>query len=52
MLEEVYVYNTAIASDEGRFLDYGDTPDEYGLFVIDITHAAVFTYTPSEEYAE
>ncbi len=52
MLEEVYVYNKEIASDEGRFLDYGDTPDEYGLFVIDITHAAVFTYTPSEEYAE
>ena len=52
IIEEVYNYNKAVASDEGRYLDYGDTPDEYGIYVIDVTHAAVFTYTPSQEYYE
>lgn len=52
ILEEVYNYNKAVASEEGRYLDYGGNTDEYVAYVIDITHAAVFTSSPSQEYQE
>ena len=52
IIEEVYNYNKATASEEGRYLDYGSDTDEYKLFVIDLTHAAVFTSTPSQEYEQ
>ena len=52
IIEEVYNYNKSVASEEGRYLDYGDKPDEYVVFVIDVTHTAIFTSTPSQEYYE
>ncbi len=52
IIEEVYNYNKSKASEEGRYLDYGSDTDEYKAFVIDLTHSAVFTSTPSQEYEQ
>ena len=52
IIDDVYNYNKSTASEEGRYLDYGSDTDEYKVFVMDLTHSAVFTSTPSQEFEQ